>query len=175
MVRPLALERALKRVLPRSGDESSPDAPEPPEVRLWPEDFGETIKDELLSERGQLRKEMDRLRMELGGEGRRRRGLRYQEIDGPLAGYFKVEKGLLVTEVDADSPAGKAGLRAGDVILKVNGKAVDSSRDLRAEVRRIETGSQANLTLQRDGRPIDVKITLGGESGRRERASRPTV
>jgi serine protease Do len=173
--RPLALERALKRVMPRSGEGPSLDAPEPPGVPLLPEDFGQTLKDELLSEQGHLRKEMDRLRIELGGGSRRRLGIRYQELDGQLAGYFKVEKGLLVTEVDADSPAGKAGLRAGDVILKVNGRAVESSGDLRAELRKIDAGSEAGLTLQRDGRPVDVKVIVGGESGRRERVSRPTV
>ena len=173
---PLALERALKRVMPRrERGESLPDAPEPPEAPLLPDDFGQALRDELLSERGQLRKEMDRLRIELGGGSRRRLGVRYQEIDGQLAGYFKVEKGLLVTEVDADSPAGKAGLRAGDVILKVNGTAVESSGDLRAELRKVDAGSEASLTLQRDGRSVDVKVTLGGESRRRERASRPTV
>ena len=62
-------------------------------------------------------------------------GLSYQEVSGQLARYFKVEDGgLLVTEVDADSPAGKAGLRAGDVIVKVDGRTADLSEALRRTV-----------------------------------------
>jgi serine protease Do len=160
-VRPLALERALERVMPRKGGKSSLDIPELPEVSLLPEDFGEALKGKLLMERGHLREQMDRLRTELGGSSRRRLGIRYQEIDGQLAGYFKVEKGLLITDVDADSPAGKAGLRAGDVILKVNGSSVESGSDLREEVRKVEAGGQASLTVQRDGRSVEVKVGLG--------------
>ena len=168
----LALERTLKRVPPRRADGES--SAEPPEAPLLPEDFGETLKGELLKESDQIRQEVDRMRLELAG-GRRRLGIRYQEIDGQLAGYFKVQKGLLVTQVDEGSPAGKAGLQAGDVILKVNGTSVDSSHDLRDELRKIDEGSAASLTVQRHGKPIDVKVTVEGSGRRRDRGSRPTV
>jgi serine protease Do len=104
-----------------------------------------------------------------------RLGVFYQEVSGQLARYFKVTDGtLLVTEVEADGPASKAGLRAGDVILKVDGKAVDGGDDLRHAVDTAGSGAELTLTVQRDGRPLDVKVTLRGE-GRATRAPRSPV
>ena len=50
-----------------------------------------------------------------------RLGIRYHELSDQLAAYFKVDDGVLVSSVDEGSPAAKAGLRAGDVIVKLNG------------------------------------------------------
>jgi serine protease Do len=102
----------------------------------------------------------DRLRL----TGPRRLGLTYQELSDQLAAYFKVDGGLLVSEVDADGPAAKAGIKAGDVIVKYDGAAVESSRDLRDKLARAEPGSDVSLTVQRDGKPVDLKVTLGGET-----------
>jgi C-terminal processing protease CtpA/Prc len=89
-------------------------------------------------------------------------GVRYQEISGQLAQYFKLgdEKGLLVVSVEKDAPAGKAGIKAGDVILKFDGKPVKDGDDLRDEVRRAEGGKEVTVTVQRDGRPLDLKVQL---------------
>jgi S1-C subfamily serine protease len=120
---------------------------------------------------------MDRL-LEDGGRGRRflfrehvdrpgRLGLTYQELSGQLARYFKVEDGaLLVTDVDADGPAGRAGLRAGDVIVKLGGKAVSDSDALHRALDDVPSGTDVTVTVQRDGRPLDLKVTP------RERARR---
>ena len=96
------------------------------------------------------------------GRGPRKLGIQYQEIDGQLAQYFKLagERGVLVTSVEADGPAGKAGLKAGDVILKFDGKAVKAGDDLRDEVRRAEGGKEVTVTVQRDGRAVDMKVQL---------------
>ena len=103
-----------------------------------------------------------RLLRETGGA--RKLGIEYQEISGQLARYFKLgdERGVLVSEVDDDGPAGKAGLRAGDVILKLNGSAVTDSRSFREQVRKAEAGSEATLTVSREGRTLDLKVKLGG-------------
>lgn len=103
-----------------------------------------------------------RLLRETGGA--RKLGIEYQEISGQLARYFKLgeERGILVSEVEADGPAGKAGLRAGDVILKFNGNAVTDSRILREQVRKAEPGSEATLTVSREGRTLDLTVKLGG-------------
>ncbi len=103
-----------------------------------------------------------------------RLGLSYQELSGQLARYFKVEDGaLLVTEVESDGPAARAGLRAGDVIVKFNGKAVTDGDDLRRTLGDAPSGTDVTVTVQRDGRPLDVKVTPRGE--RRARSSRPTT
>jgi serine protease Do len=103
------------------------------------------------------------------GRGPRKLGIQYQEIDGQLAQYFKLagERGVLVTSVDADGPAGKAGLKAGDVILKFDGKPVGTGDDLRDEVRRAEGGKEVTVTVQRDGRTVDVKVQLANPAAPR--------
>ncbi len=104
-----------------------------------------------------------------------RLGLSYQEVSGQLARYFKVEDGaLLVTDVDTDGPAAKAGVRAGDVIVKADGKAVDGPEDLRRSLNSAAAGSEVTLTVQREGRPVDLKVTLRGE-GRTVHAPRSTI
>jgi serine protease Do len=103
-----------------------------------------------------------------------RLGLSFQEVSGQLARYFKVDDGgLLVTDVEADGPAGKAGVRAGDVIVKVDGKAVSDADDLRRAIGEAAPGSDVMLTVQREGRPVELKVTLRGE--RRARQPRSTT
>jgi len=103
-----------------------------------------------------------RLLRETGGA--RKLGIEYQEISGQLARYFKLgdERGILVSQVDDDGPAARAGLKAGDVILKFNGNAVTDSRILREQVRKAEPGSEATLTVSREGRTLDLTVKLGG-------------
>jgi serine protease Do len=103
-----------------------------------------------------------RLLRETGGA--RKLGIQYQEVSGQLARYFKLNEdaGILVSEVDADGPAAKAGLKAGDVILKFNGSAVTDSRTFREQVRKAEPGSDATLTVSREGRSLDLTVKLGG-------------
>ncbi len=101
-----------------------------------------------------------------------RLGIRYQELSGQLARYFKVPDGaLLVSDVDEDSPAGKGGLKAGDVIVQVNGKAVTHGQELREQVAKAESGAQLTLGVQRDGRPMDLKVTVGERARARARRS----
>jgi S1-C subfamily serine protease len=103
-----------------------------------------------------------------------RLGLSYQELSGQLARYFKVDDGaLLVTEVESDGPAARAGLHAGDVIVKFNGKAVTDGGDLRRTLGDAPSGTDVTVTVQRDGHPLDFKVTPRGE--RRARSSRPTT
>ena len=103
-----------------------------------------------------------------------RLGLTYQEVSGQLARYFKVDDGaLLVTEVETDGPAAKAGLRAGDVIVKFNGKAVSDGDGLRHSLFEVPSGTDVTVTVQRDGHPLDVKVSPRGE--KRARAPRSTT
>jgi C-terminal processing protease CtpA/Prc len=103
--------------------------------------------------------------------GPRKLGIEYQEVSGQLAKYFKLgeDGGLLVSNVEEDGPAAKAGVRAGDVILKLEGKAVRDSADLRRELRSAEPGKTITLTVQRDGKPLDLQLTLAGAERRKSR------
>lgn len=74
---------------------------------------------------------------------------------------LKVDKGVLVSGVEDDGPADKAGLKEGDVIVKFNGDAVTSPDDLRQMVRDTDPGSKVKLQIMRDGRKKTLSLTLG--------------
>jgi serine protease Do len=109
-------------------------------------------------------------RFDFEGRGPRKLGIRYQPISGQLAKYFRVadDEGVLVVSVDEDGPAAKAGMKAGDVILKIDGKAVRDEDDVRRSVRALESGKEATVSVQRDGKPLELKITVGSEKSRRK-------
>lgn len=68
--------------------------------------------------------------------------------------------GALVRMVEAGSPAEKAGLEAGDVILKVDGKVIEKSSDLPRAIGSTKPGSRASLTVWRRGASRDLSITI---------------
>jgi Do/DeqQ family serine protease len=68
--------------------------------------------------------------------------------------------GAIVNEVTADSPAASAGLKAGDVILGVNGKSISDSNDLRNRISSLAPGSHVDLAIQRDGHEQKLTATL---------------
>jgi serine protease Do len=109
--------------------------------------------------------------------GPRKLGIGYQEVEGQLAQFLKVPggKGVLVTEVEADSPAAKGGLKAGDVIVKFAGRAIEDGDDFRDAVGDAEPGSEATLGVSREGRSLEVKVTLAGERERRRMRGGPTT
>jgi putative serine protease PepD len=72
-----------------------------------------------------------------------------------------VTAGALVKEVSAGGAAEKAGIKAGDVITGFDGIAVASATDLTAQVRTLAAGSDATLTVYRDGKSQDIDVTLG--------------
>lgn len=86
-------------------------------------------------------------------------GMTVETMEDQLAEYFGVKDGtgLLVTEVRADSPAAKAGLKAGDVITAVNNEKGDLVRLLSATNR---TGGQVNLTIVRNRAEQTITVTL---------------
>lgn len=105
------------------------------------------------------------------GQGRKL-GLSYQELGDQLARYFKVEGGVLVTDVEEEGPAGKAGIRAGDVIVRVGDRAVKDGGDLRDAIREAPAGGNATVGVKRDGRAMDVTVTLGESAPARLAPSR---
>jgi serine protease Do len=73
---------------------------------------------------------------------------------------------VLVVEVDEDGPAAKAAVKAGDVVVKLNGKPVKDGRDLRDGLAGLSAGAEASLGLLRDGKPLELKVKLGGRAER---------
>ncbi len=108
------------------------------------------------------------------GLSRGRLGIRLQELGPQLAEYFGVEVGVLVTSVNEDSPAAKAGLAAGDVITTIYGRPVDDVADVQRRVRRADPGEDITLGVVRDKEEITVEVPLAQDSGPpRLRISRP--
>ncbi len=77
---------------------------------------------------------------------------------GPLK--LKEERGVEVTTVDQDAPAGKAGLKEHDVILNLNGTEVEGVEQLRRMIHEIPPGRVVTLGISRDGQPMTVKAQL---------------
>src|SRR5436309_8079322 len=73
---------------------------------------------------------------------------------------LKEERGVEVTMVDQDAPAGKAGLKEHDVILTMNGNQVESVEQLRRMIREIPPGRLVTLGISRDGQAMTVKAQL---------------
>jgi len=74
---------------------------------------------------------------------------------------LKEEKGVEVTMVDQDAPAGKAGIKEHDVILSMNGTSIESGAQLRRMIHETPAGRVVTFGLSRDGQPVTVKVQLG--------------
>ena len=74
--------------------------------------------------------------------------------------HLKDERGVEVTMVDQDAPAGKAGLKEQDVILTLNGSDVQSVEQLRRMIRETPPGRVVALGVSRNGQPMTVKVEL---------------
>jgi serine protease Do len=102
--------------------------------------------------------------------GRGRLGIGIQDLPPQLAEYFGTKDGVLVTSVEADSPAAKAGLKAGDVITAVGDTPVSSPSDLMRVVRRAAEGSDLSITYTREKKSAKATATI--ENRERERVER---
>lgn len=90
-------------------------------------------------------------------------GVRIQNVDDAIAESLKLGKarGALVAVVDEKGPGKPAGMKAGDVILKFDGKDVMESRDLPKFVAATPVGKQVDVLVMRDGKEQTLKVTLG--------------
>lgn len=99
--------------------------------------------------------------IEFGGVKRGVLGIKGSELNADLAKEFNVTaQGAFVSEVLSDSAAAKAGLKAGDVIVKLNGQKIRSFSELRAKVATSGAGKEIELTYFRDGKEQIAKVTL---------------
>jgi serine protease Do len=103
---------------------------------------------------------------------RGRLGVQLGELTPQLAEYFGAkEGGVLVSSVTKDSPAEKAGLKAGDVITSINGDNVRGTDDLVDELR--DTTGEVTVGIVRDKKSSSVKATLEPTATRTRRPGRP--
>lgn len=89
-------------------------------------------------------------------------GIKGMEMSADIAKAFNlnVQRGAFVSEVLPGSGSAKAGVKSGDVIVSLNGKPLSSFAELRSRIATTEPGTKVKLGLLRDGKPLDVEVTL---------------
>ena len=110
-----------------------------------------------------LRSKVEDQLVKHGKVTRGRLGVGIQDVNQALADSFGLKKpaGALVGSVENGSPAAKAGLQPGDVIVRYNGKEITSSNELPVLVSNTAPGSVAKLDVVRKGESKNVEVTVG--------------
>ncbi len=95
-------------------------------------------------------------------------GVTVSDMSDQLGEYFGAKDGALVTSVTADSPAARAGVKAGDVITAINGQDVKVPSDVRRAAQRLSAGAEFTIDVVRDKKKLTLKgKTEARQSGRR--------
>jgi len=117
---------------------------------------------------------MDQL-VEFGEVKRGQLGVYIQDLTAELAEAMKlkVSEGVLVTQVIDGSPADRAGIENGDVILAVDGKAVRSGAELRNRIGVIRIGTEVELTVLHDDREKLIRTTIEARNAQTASVSEP--
>ena len=99
-------------------------------------------------------------------------GVQIQPVTADIAASLGLDstKGAIVAEVQDGSPAEKAGLKVGDVVLSVDGKQVDDPKDLAIKISGFTPGSEVKVSLHRDGETVTETVALGTLPGAQKRA-----
>ncbi|EOC1567954.1 serine endoprotease DegQ [Cronobacter dublinensis] len=89
-------------------------------------------------------------------------GIKGTEMSADIAKAFNLntQRGAFVSEVLPNSGSAKAGIKAGDVIVSLNGRALNSFAELRSRIATTEPGTKVKLGLLRDGKAQEVEVTL---------------
>ncbi len=99
-------------------------------------------------------------------------GVSMQPLNSELASALRLPdtRGVLVAGVEPGSPAASAGVKAGDVVVGIDGRPVAAARDLAVAVAEATPRSTATLTLLRDGQRVEQAVTLGQREAPRQEA-----
>jgi serine protease Do len=124
---------------------------------------GDRLRDEV----GRMRDQMP-FDFDFDGVGRARLGVTVSDLTPQLAEFFGAKDGVLVTSVRDDSPAARAGLKAGDVITGVNSETVASARDLTRIVRNAGDDQTITLRVVRDKKETSLTAKLEPRQPRRD-------
>jgi serine protease Do len=101
-------------------------------------------------------------------------GVGIQNLTPELAEYYglKDQKGVLVARVFEGDPADKAGIKANDIIIAVDGKPITTSRELTGTIANIPVGQKTPITILRDGKEKTVKVKIAKRDNSEPRAQR---
>jgi serine protease Do len=99
-------------------------------------------------------------------------GIMLQDVTPAMARAFHTNvAGGLVGDISKDSPASHSDLKKGDIIVELNGQAIESGNQLRLKVGWMEPGTTINLKVLRDGKPVQVTMKLAEFPSDQEQAS----
>ena len=112
-----------------------------------------------------VRAVVDQLK-EHGSVARGYLGVQIQSLTPDMAASIGASgaKGAIVASVVDDSPAARAGMRQGDVIVSLNGAGISDSRELTRKVALLPAGTRADFTVMRDGNKQNISVTIGKRS-----------
>ena len=96
-------------------------------------------------------------------------GIESESLGSQLAEYFGVKDGVLVRSVAKDSAGGKAGLKAGDVIVKIDDKKVASPREAASALRSPQSKKNIPISIVRDRKEMTLHVTLDDEGSMRDK------
>jgi Do/DeqQ family serine protease len=104
-------------------------------------------------------------------------GLMIRSVDGNLAREkdLQVTQGVYVDSIAANSAAGDAGIKVGDVITEVDGKEVSASSELLEIIGRHHPGDKVSLTVDRQGEELEFLVTLRNQEGEEKMYERPAI
>jgi serine protease Do len=93
-------------------------------------------------------------------------GVRIQPVSQDIADSLGLPnaRGALIDQAEADTPAAKAGLKAGDIVTQVNGQEIKDARDLARQVGMMKPGDEAQVTYWRDGKTQTAAVKLGTQA-----------
>lgn len=94
-------------------------------------------------------------------------GVSTQDVTQDMADSFGLDRprGALIVEVEPESPADRAGLRRGDVVIEFNGVPIEEGRQLAAKIAELPVGTQASVRYMRDGKTRETRVTIADQPG----------
>jgi serine protease Do len=100
-------------------------------------------------------------------------GVNIQNVTPDIASSLGIKdsKGALVAEVVPNGPAAKAGFEQGDIVTAINGQAVEDATDLTRRVASVPTGNVATFNVWRQGKAMQIKVTVGTRPDQQQLAS----
>lgn len=87
-------------------------------------------------------------------------GISGADVTEQYSNYYNLPIGIYIAQIQSDGPAKNADLKVGDVILKFNGETVETMSELNQKKNACKIGDEVTLTISRDGKEMDVKLTL---------------
>lgn len=93
-------------------------------------------------------------------------GITMEPVSAEIRKELKIEGGALVREIRLGDPADKAGLKPGDVILKIDGEPVKDSRDVQAAILKRKPGDKIKFAIKRQGVDQEIEVVAGKQKSR---------